>query len=525
MSRVALRVFVSFVAMAAVGPFLAPSSAQRVSRTYYEDVHNGYRFRPPDDWANIPSKPDDLDRGIVCKMEGDTKIINVSGNTFGAKPNLKVVVVPDRDDSGERFDIALALPALVPMIAFDPDDPDEDKEVKGAKKTIGRRRAWTVDNGLIELVVDTYVFSLDHADICFVFVTAEEHWKKWKRTFGLVAKSFEPIEIEELEYEANGTYNDVLSYHEQIVARTPGWRALPTPSQKFVIKTSSDDMQFVDDVIERLELSRELFERDFPPSQDFDAVSVVRICATEEEFHSYGGTRRGTGGWFNPLTTELVLFDYKNTNRNSTYAVMSHEAFHQYCHFLFDQSDAHRWFDEGHGDYYGGVEFKGKKARATKKMPAGFDRLPVAKDLVRSGQYAPLRKHLNSNHSEWQNQGPTNVSCYGQSWSIIYMLRQGMLGEVSRKIWRPEYAEIIPNYVSSLYEGFQVAFAELLAEREAEAKEEGIELHPEDREITRFDLDEERRQVIWDAAMEASWGQIDLDRFEEDWLVFVKKHL
>jgi hypothetical protein len=64
-----------------------------------------------------------------------------------------------------------------------------------------------------------------------------------------------------------------------------------------------------------------------------------------------------------------VLFDAVSVDRNMTYAVMSHEAFHQYCHFLFEQSEAHRWFDEGHGDYYGGVEFKGNKAVITSTMP------------------------------------------------------------------------------------------------------------------------------------------------------------
>ena len=58
-------------------------------------------------------------------------------------------------------------------------------------------------------------------------------------------------------------------------------------------------------------------------------------------------------------------------DRNSTYAVMTHEAFHQYCFFLFDQSEAHRWFDEGHGDYYGGAKFSGRRAKITSKMPAG----------------------------------------------------------------------------------------------------------------------------------------------------------
>ena len=55
--------------------------------------------------------------------------------------------------------------------------------------------------------------------------------------------------------------------------------------------------------------------------------------------------------------------------------VMRHEAFHQYCHFLFGQSEAHRWFDEGHADYYGGMKVTGSRGKITPKMPAGLDRL------------------------------------------------------------------------------------------------------------------------------------------------------
>jgi len=200
-----------------------------------------------------------------------------------------------------------------------------------------------------------------------------------------------------------------------------------------------------------------------------------------------------------------VLYDAVDTDRNSTYAVMSHEGFNQYCHFLFEQSEAHRWFDEGHGDYYGGARFKGRKSEITAQMPAGLDRLSVIKEMVNQDTYVPIEEHVNYDHPSWQGQGPSNVSCYAQSWSIIYMLRRGALGEVPKKVWKDEYASIIPNYVSTLSAGFQEAYAEILAKREGRAGDAERELSDEDKEINRFDLSSKQKEEIWEKAMDGAY--------------------
>ncbi len=519
----------------------APVEAQRVSREYYDDAHNGYRFRGPDDWRNIPPQPNELEFGIVCKMEGDEKLLTVSGKTYSTKPELLVILFREHEVSTEeptegglrdrvsnerkRMAITDFLPKFFGGLRdLDMANPIDTGTVKVQKDLVGQRKTWKGFSGVMEMVIDTFTFPLEKADVCMVFWIPEDHYKKWGRVFEGCAKSFErTVGTGPIEVVLDGSYKNALAYQTEVVARTPGWRVLPTPSQKYVVVTSSTNTRFIDEVIDRLELSRALFEKDFPADHALEHISVVRICGTEEEFHSYGGTGSGVGGWFSPRTTELVLFDYKDINRNATYAVMSHEAFHQYCHFLFGESEAHRWFDEGLGDYYGGVEFKQGRAEITKKMPAGFDRLGPIKSMVQTGDYAPLRKHLNYTHQEWQNQ--KQGFSYAQSWSIIYMLRQGMLGNVSNKVWKPEYASIIPNYMAALHEGHKKAYAEILAEREAEAQAEGEVLDEEDRKIGRFDLEPERRKLIWKEAMDASWGKVDLREFEENWLTYVKKHL
>jgi hypothetical protein len=467
------------------------------------------------------------------------------------------------------------------------DKPTLDEETKISKEMMARHRQWEARaQGDALLIIDAFTFTLDDAHVHLVHVMPEEHSKKWLKVFEKSAKTFQLMERTEVKTLKEGmSYEELVEFHDTNQRATGGWRAYPTPSQRYIIKTDSDDEDFIDEVIERLEQSRDLYERDFPPTEKIEHVSIVRVCSTEEVFHSYGGTGGGVAGWFSPASTELVLYDGKDTDRNSTFAVMSHEAFHQYCHFLFHESAAHRWFDEGHGDYYGGAKL-GRSRQAgmkiTPKMPAGLDRLSVIREMVRTSTYAPLQDHLNYSHYQWQNQGPTGVSCYAQSWSIVYMLRQGALGEVPRKVWKDEYKDIIPNYIRVLNEGYTKAYAEARAEKRkelvaqerakrkmgpkgkneaepaqgsAEEGEEGIlEEGPEegseegstggaadakkddsidaavDAQLAKIKNGDlwimpDVQTKIWKAAMDASWGDIDMQEFEENWTTYVKKYL
>jgi hypothetical protein len=121
------------------------------------------------------------------------------------------------------------------------------------------------------------------------------------------------------------------------------------------------------------------------------------------------------------------------------------------------------------------------------------------------------------------------VSCYGQSWSIIYYLRQGAEGNVTRKVWKKEYADIIPNYVRVLSEGYRAAFEEIRARRRKQAEAEGTDPAEIDMSVNRHQMflafGPGRQAEIWKAAMDASWGQVDMEEFERNWLAFCDDHL
>ena len=521
-------------------------SAQKLERKPYEDTENGYSVKYPKGWDAVPVKPSLQSAGVAAVFGGEAITINKDGFAGSWSPDFYVFVFDweaaqpvsgaaaaeagkreqPEDDGGDdpqgRFDIKDRL-MFFSVFPEDPDVPDVDEQVK-VKKLDVNHRVWKGDlhtnAGTFPAVVDTYTFRFEDRDVCLAFSMVEQRYKKWSKAFRSIAKSFKEIErVEASSLDADAGYAAFMEYHAAEAARTPGWRVLPTESRRFVIKTSSDNEKFLDEVTERLERSRDLFEQEFPPSEKIDHVSVVRVCGTEEEFHSYGGTGRGVAGWFNPRSKELVIYDAVQVDRNMSYAVMTHEAFHQYCHFMFEESEAHRWFDEGHGDYYGGIEFKGKKTRVTARMPAGLDRMSILRPMLREGSHAPIEEHVNFTHREWQSRG---LKSYAQSWSIIYMLRQGALGNVPKKVWRDEYADIIPNYVSALHGGFQEAYAEALREAEAAAKEAGEDFDPET--FPRV-LEDDKKEAIWKGAIEASWGRIDLAEFEANWLLYGQKYL
>jgi len=535
------------------------AAAQKVGSKYYEDSANSYKFKPLKDWNNIPVKPDLAGRGVIARFAAEKELnVRLPGNQIVSSPTalyilrfeLTQAAITGESSGGLRAKmqkplvsderLKKVLPALAPIqdwkTAFEKPFLEAEQE-KIRKGFYAEHVIYSGPSGYgADVFVDCWTLPMGSFELCFVYILPDQE-KKNKKWFAAYKKSIKGIKVVEQTAAIavvgqQGTYEEQFEYHKTLSEKVSGWTAHPTPGKQYIIKTSSDDKNFINNVITRLEQSRKVFERDFPPSSEMTHVSVVRLCKNRDEFSKYGNTSPGVAGYFNPGSTELVLYDSKNRDRRETLAVMSHEAFHQYCHFLFDQSAAHRWFDEGHGDYYGSFEFKGSRAKATAHMPGGLDRFQGIKTMVREETYKPLVVHLNSDHPTWQNQGPGNTSCYEQSWSIVYMLRQGALGKLSKKVWKKEYSEIIPNYIRVLNKGFAAAYAKM----RLEAEEEQARLDPKKdfKEWKRFEEIRARpsgwlkvadRDKIWKDAMDASWGQIDLDEFEAAWLLFVRKYL
>ena len=248
-------------------------------------------------------------------------------------------------------------------------------------------------------------------------------------------------------------------------------------------------------------------------------------CARQD-----GQTGGGVAGYFNPRSEELVLF-FGESGKAMTLSVMAHEAFHQYCHFLFDRAEAHRWFDEGHGDYYGAWKLKGSRLVQEEDRSGGLARVPELREMLRAGAIKPLSDHIRYSHQEWQTQGPSNVSCYAQSFGLVYFLRMGAKRKVSNRYWKDEYAGIIPDYMEALHAGYQAAFDDIRAEARKDL--EGVAEDDDSRDAREareklaspWDFVRPYKPDIWEAAMKASWGKIDEAEFEQRWLEWVEKEL
>lgn len=536
---------------------LAPTAdAQKMGTKKREFPAHGFYFKPIHDMLDVPVNDNLKSYGAIGQFKAQKTVpVKLDDGQRGMYlPTLMVVrldPIVAKSGEGKEKEPYVSVEDVVDRVVPGLKDVEwEDAAVttEHLTKEIDATRYELVGSMLMnfgshmELVVDVYEISLVDYKLVMVWEYPGErkYRKSWEKAIKKSMKSFDLMrsgaeEIDLTDVNSESSYADLFAFHTHDVEQTPGWRLVETPSKQYLIKTNVEkkDNKDIDEVVRRIEASRRLYEEDFPPPFEITSVSVIRLCATQEDFNIYGQTGAGVAGYFNPGSEELVLY-FGSGGQDMTLSVMTHEGFHQYCHFLFNRSTAHRWFDEGHGDYYGAWEMRGKKLVPEDDMKGGLARIPEIKQMLKEHTIKPLSEHIRYSHPEWQSQGPSNVSCYAQSFSIIRFLRDGARGKVSRKYWKDEYADIIPNYIESLSFGYDEAYDVIIkqAEEQLEAAKKVAGIDPEQVAAwqERFDrpwdfLDRREQQKIMDQAMLESWGLIDEDEFEKRWLEYVDKVL
>ena len=561
-SRLLVAFLVSTVCLA-----LAPSAAaQKLNSKYRKFPDIGLEFKSFKDMSDVPINDRMKSISVIGQgsAEDGPRIKLPDNSRVTYNPNLFVFYDEPQgpltgngsEESDSKYkartpaDYIDAVHTGISLKKVEPEVEDfkSTKKIEGSLARFDTKKRTNL--GQVSIFVDVYTFYDGQSKLVFVWDypnADKKHVKKWGGTIKKSMKSLRYIkkpgeEVDLVDVNSESSYEDLIAWHENDVNQTPGWELVETPNKQYLIKTNCTDKKDVRQAIKRLEASRRLFEEDFPPAAPITSISVVRVCATLEEFSTYGQTRPGVAGYFNPGSEELVLF-FGDGKIEETLGVMTHEAFHQYCHFLFNRSAAHRWFDEGHGDYYGAWIMKGKNLKPGKDMEGRLSRVPHLKDLHKNNQLAPLSDHIRFDHPTWQSQGPLGISNYCQSFSLIYFLREGARRKVKRKYWSKEYADIIPNYMRVLNEGFRSAY-EKIAEEAREALDElekkiesGAEIDVDILERYRHAVTspwdgfrmqpdfQAKQQTIWDDAMEASWGKIDEREFEEKWLDYIDNEI
>src|SRR5262249_39618689 len=152
---------------------------------------------------------------------------------------------------------------------------------------------------------------------------------------------------------------------------------------------------------------------------------------------------------------ELVFFDNKDRDRDTGYAVLMHEGFHQYIYYFYGELAPDSWYNEGHGDYFAGAELvrKGNSGRVIKVKPLtaqGVNRLATIKTAMQQGTTIPRREFFQYTQREYYEKYKVHL-CYAQGCSIVYFLREGTKD--------PKWTSILPSYLEHLLAAFEAAKA------------------------------------------------------------------
>ena len=209
------------------------------------------------------------------------------------------------------------------------------------------------------------------------------------------------------------------------IGNLKGWAALDTKNY-LIVYNKEVKRPLLKKIAKHIEAIREqVYEKLFPPSRDVKAISVVRVCKDLAEYHRYGGPG-GSAGYWSRVDEELVV----PAGMPDSIRILYHEAFHQYIHYAVGDVAPHSWFNEGHGDYFAGHNYRGRKFKA-----AAFKwRTGIISNAFATKSYVKLEKFLKYTQREYYaNAG----LCYAQGWSFVYFLREVERRKIKRykKYW------------------------------------------------------------------------------------------
>lgn len=466
---------------------------------YYEDTSDlGFKVKMPDGWELIPPSPDDPN--LIAKFDpASNKSIQITPDTVlklhawlvkfdrRPEPGASAEAVAKKRSARGAKDLADWLKHEVsPELKS---TSQKDLEFNKVRATEHVFSAGNEKRG--EIKVYAVVFKLHpDVDVAIVFNGPGEakRWSKYEIEFDKFVRTFKPIDVkrDEVPVAAGDTLRDKKRAKLQAsLATTPGWNLYETTS--YFIVSNSDDREFIDELMERLEAIRAIYERDYPaarieeiraaaphtgatdPGPDGDTTvatpvsrpdsaemsrtSVARICANREQYMSYGGPPSSAGFW-NHGTEELVLFDDQaGGGRAKTWAVLNHEAFHQYIYYFYGNISPHSWYNEGTGDFYSGYRYGRNKKFTLEK----FDwRVSLIKESLRENRYVPLDQFVRMTKEEYYAPQTAGRN-YAQGWSLIYFLRTGKKNNA--KGWNPEWDSILDTYLTTLASSGKVAQA------------------------------------------------------------------
>lgn len=498
-----LRPLVWIVALATlVLTDTARAQAPKPGSKFYEDTTDlGFKVKTPDDWELIPPAPDD--RNLIAKFDPahNKEILLTPDSALKLHMWLVKLDPPPVADTAEKSANKPRIRGAKDLTEWIQSEMAREAKLTSTKefevnKVKAIEHVFSGGNAKRgEFKVYAVLFKLrPDADVALVFNGPGEakRWSKYEIEFDKFVRTFRAMDVKtsDAPVAAGDSLRDKRRAKLQAsLATTPGWKLLETPS--YFVVSNSDDRDFLAELKERLEAIRKFYEVDYPAariaeiraatpktgdsSQDpnpgtdverpalpahslevsleMSKTSVVRVCANRDQYISYGGPPSSAGFW-NPGTEELVLFDDKaDGGRADTWAVLNHEAFHQYIFYFYGNIAPHSWYNEGTGDFYSGYRYGRNKKFTLEK----FDwRDPLIKESLREGRYVPLDQFVRMTKAEYYDQATIGRN-YAQGWSLIYFLRTGKKNNA--KGWNPQWDSILDTYLTTLASTGQIGHA------------------------------------------------------------------
>ena len=366
---------------------------------------------------------------------------------------------------------------------------DKKMQQRRGDKLPYRHFRWVSGSGGVAWVQEAAVYRTGGKEIAILVLYPDEFRKKLARTVRTVITSLKvlkKIKADKAHKIPGEKFVDIdpklrrplLDKAALSIKNLKEWDIFAT--KHFIVLYSSEPKKkaktraFARHIASLMDEMHDVYEKYFPPHKKMKKWwSVLRICRNGEEFNRYGGTSGGVIGWFNPLSKELVIFNGKG--RFSVETVAFHEGWHQYAHFWFPGAHLHRWFDEGHGDFFGSMIRKGKKhwIPAKSKM-----RTATIKSLVATKKFVPVNAIVRWHTDKFYGPGAANY--YAEGWAIVDFLRRGH----KTPFWKKEWAKILPTYIK-------------------------VSLETKDT----------------DKAIEAAFKGVDWEKFQSAWIKYVKRGL
>ncbi|MCH2103172.1 MAG: hypothetical protein MK297_04060 [Planctomycetes bacterium] len=549
-----------FICLATVALFLseapfANAQAPKLGREYYEDnVDLGFKVKMPKDWEFIPPQPGQ-DEQIGKFTPEFNKRIDFAGGRDSLWLDAYLLKFDRRDEDDKRaFDFDRALDKAVESTYRYTARKLERIETKDLKidKVPSKEVLYKGLTGETEVHVYAMQYFLsDDLVVAYLFDAPAERkkWRKWESSISKLCKSFKRVEVELVDggevKEGDSVYrSSKRGALMKEVRKNPGWQLFET--ENYFIITSSEDREFVKELETRLEAIRDIYEKLYPlrdaervrlkmakrvseakeqkrkereergeedegdrdrttaggPTPlELSRCSVVRVCKSRGQYMEYGGPP-GSAGYWNYRDEELVLYDDKGGGgRGDTWAVLNHEAFHQYIFYFYGNLAPHSWYNEGTGDFFSGYQLKA--GRFTLKP---FDwRVQTIRDAIKADDYVPMPEFLRYTQQEYYAEGGRN---YAQGWSLIYFLRTG---KKNAKGWNSDWDSILDDYLNALNDAWiEVKVQNIL--------KNGVEFGEDGRitvDFSNSDEDDARAKAV-DIAI----AGIDWEEFEAAWRAY-----